>query len=195
MDNKHMYIRTKNILKTNRLIMFVFLIFVTEYALSQTTKLEAIVAKKAPSWNIAYQKDFGVGRGTIREFLPKGEKIRKWKHLATIQFIEGESLSPKEFMETLKVKMTKRCKETKWNIINETKYTITYEWSIQSCKKNKDQHEIARILQGNDGLHRIAYTEKKNEMDINNKKFWLSVFHDAYVAKGSPDNPVNMESP
>ncbi len=189
-----MHIRTKSKLKTNKLILFVFLIFITEYALAQTNKLEAIVAKKAPSWNVAFQKDFGVGRGTIREFLPKREKIKKWKHLATIQFIEGESLSPIEFMQTLKVKMTKRCKDTKWNIINETKYTITYEWSIDSCKKNKDQHEIARILQGNDGLHRIAYTEKKSEMDMNNKKIWLSVIYDAYVAKGSPDNPVNLES-
>lgn len=159
-------------------------------AIYSPPSLEAICARKAPNWKAAYRKDLGEGKGTISEFVPDGENVNDWRQLATIQFLEGEKRSPKAFMETLKAKMESRCKSTKWNVVKQEKYSITYEWSIESCTGHHDQYEIARLLQGNDGLHRIAYTEKNKDMAEDTRKLWLEVVEDAYVAKGSCDNRI-----
>jgi hypothetical protein len=121
---------------------------------------------------------------TIAEFVPSDESIDNWTRLLTIQFIEGESRSPQSLMDVLKSTMLERCPGSYWEVISQDSLSTLYEWKITNCSDNPDQHEIARLLRGNDGLHRIAYTEKTSEMDAATHEIWISTFKDAYVEKG-----------
>ena len=142
-----------------------------------STPLEAIVTdQKLEGWKIGSQHDLGAGKGTIIELIPAGESIDRWKHLSTIQFLEGAHQTPRALMDALESSMMARCASgTHWKLIAEEPHSVTYEWGIHSCTAQDDQNELARILQGNDGLHRIAYTEKGETMNPENREFWMGV--------------------
>ena len=52
------------------------------------------------------------------------------------------------------------------------------------CNKKVTQHEIARFIKGNDGLHRVALTQKSEKISGNTRKQWLASLKKAYVVKG-----------
>lgn len=87
-------------------------------------------------------------------------------------------------MEDIKASMQARCPGSFWNIINQDSASVMYEWKIVDCASNPDQHEIARLLKGNDGVHRIAYTEKTKALSSVVRDKWINALTDAYVEKG-----------
>ena len=98
-------------------------------------------------------------------------------------------------MDALETTMKSRCPgSTDWHVVLEEPHSVTYEWRIHSCPGQDNQTEIARILQGNDGLHRIAYTEKGDTMKPENREFWMKVLTKAYVAKGDRTHPIVLKS-
>jgi hypothetical protein len=157
-----------------------------------STPLEAIVTEQTlVGWKVGSQHDNGRGRGTIVELIPTSESIGNWQHLGTIQFMEGEHRAPRAFMDALETSMRARCPtSTDWRVIGEEPHSILYEWRIHSCAGQDDQTEISRILRGNDGLHRIAYTEKGDTMKPENREFWMGALKKAYVAKGDVSRPI-----
>lgn len=159
--------------------------------------LEAIATgQRVYGWKVARQQDFGPGRGTIIQRIPVDEDRWSWKHASEIQFLEGETRSPGAFMRLLEERMRKRCGDgTRWVVLSQDSTSVTYEWSIRSCPEQEDQSEIARLLRGNDGLHRITYIEKQVPMNGKNREFWLSIIGKAYVTKGNPDKPIEVGSP
>jgi hypothetical protein len=159
-----------------------------------STPLEAIVTEqKLAGWKVGSQQDLGRGRGTIVELIPVSESIDKWQQLGTIQFFEGENRAPQVLMEALEERMKTRCPtSTDWRVISEEPHSVTYEWRIHSCTGQDNQMEISRILQGNDGLHRIAYTEKGDAMTPENRELWMEVLRKAYVAKGDANHPIAL---
>ena len=62
---------------------------------------------------------------------------------------------------------------------------MIYEWKGYDCPGTGSRHELSRIIEGNQGLHRIAYTEKSEAMADENRSYWLNVFRQAYVAQGT----------
>jgi hypothetical protein len=159
-----------------------------------STPIEAIVTEQQlVGWKVGNQHDSGRGKGTIVELVPVAESIDDWRHLGTIQFFEGEHRSPEAMMTALESRMRSRCPDTtEWRVISAEPHSIVYEWRIHSCAGQDDQSEISRILEGNDGLHRIAYTEKGDSMDPTNRAFWMAALQKAYVAKGGPAHPITL---
>jgi hypothetical protein len=121
---------------------------------------------------------------TVAEFVPTGESIDRWSKLLTIQFLEQETRPPIAIMETLKASMLSRCPGASWNVVKQDALSVLYEWKLASCPGNPDQHEIARLLQGKEGIHRIAYVEKTEAMDTATRTQWLNAFAQAYVERG-----------
>src|SRR5690349_12881325 len=90
---------------------------------------EAVIMKGTPQdWKVGYQHDFGIGKGYIREFIPSDESISAWQHLVTVQFLEGEQRSPREYMQLLETKRKEECKGTMWKVLAEDSASILYEW-------------------------------------------------------------------
>jgi hypothetical protein len=101
----------------------------------------------------------------------------------TIQFLEGTRDSPHAVMNTLKAQMLARCPNARWNVLAEDASSVTYRWSISNCPGQSDQMELARLLQGNDGVHRIAYVHKGSAFAPGESEPWLTAFANAYVEK------------
>ena len=56
--------------------------------------------------------------------------------------------------------------------------------SPSKCKKVVTQSEIVRLMKGNDGLHRVAYTQKTENITGPARDKWLVSLERAYVVKG-----------
>src|SRR5882672_10291467 len=139
------------------------------------------LAGGAGKWKVAGGSE---RRGqTIAEFVPPGESIDNWSHLLTIQFIEQKGTSPLVVMAQLRDAMQTRCPGSSWHIIQQDSLSVLYEWSIAGCGGNPDQHEIARLLKGNDGIQRLAYAVKSAELVPSEREQWIKAFSDAYVVK------------
>jgi hypothetical protein len=121
---------------------------------------------------------------TLMEFVPADESIDNWSRLLTIQFIEEKGVSQLVAMDRLRVAMQGRCPGSSWQIIQQDSTSVLYEWSIARCGSNPDQHEIARLLRGNDGIQRIAFTRKSAELEPSEREQWIKTFSEAYVVKG-----------
>lgn len=147
-----------------------------------TTIETAFVPGDSSGWKLGYGSD---RRGrTIAEYVPHHESIDNWSRLLTIQFLEGERSSPLAVMERLRSRIQTRCPGASWSVIRQETSSVLYEWKISGCPGNPDQNEIARLLRGNDGVHRIAYVEKVLNMATAERDKWVNAFSNAYVVKG-----------
>ena len=144
----------------------------------------------------AESKGWKVGAGsnrpgsTLVEFIPTTESIGNWSRMFTIQFLEGEKRSPNLLMRVLESQMRARCPNAKWDVVNEDSTSVTYEWVLSACAGHPDQHELARLLKGNDGVHRIAYVRKTRQLEGTERDTWLKAFANAYVEKGANGLPL-----
>ncbi len=134
-------------------------------------------------WRVANAQDYGSGKGAILEVIRKDESLVNWTEMVTIQFIEGREYKFMEVMEKLKEKMANRCSNVKWEVSEKDDTSVVYEWSISSCGEITNQHEIARLMQGNEGVHRVAFVKKGVEIDSSTFGKIKERLLEAYVVK------------
>ena len=134
--------------------------------------------------------DLGRGRGTITELHPPGESLDDWTQLVTLQFLEGSERSPREAMDVLRSAMQARASadvSVTWRVLDETDTSITYEWSIAGSREHADQVELARLLEGQDGLHRVAFAKHGVAFSAEERARWRAALAGAEVVKeGEP---------
>jgi hypothetical protein len=155
----------------------------------ETVRLPAV----GDAWEVGYSRDFGEGQGVITEFIPVGESMESWTRRITIQFLEGSTRTPEQGMSELRRAVQGPCPRSHWFVLDRRPNSILYEWSVFGCDGQQDQHEIARLLRGNDGLHRVAYTEKGTSMDPTSRALWLDRIALAVLIKGEEQEPVAPE--
>lgn len=147
--------------------------------------LEALHTKIDPdSWEVGFQKDFGAGKGYIREFVPKGESINNWSRLVSIEFLEDETRTLDEYVVAFQQMRQAQCPGTEFEILGQEEYSITYQVSFPACMGHEMQSEITRIYAGLDGLHRLSYAEKTAELTETTVNKWLFEFSQSYIVKG-----------
>jgi hypothetical protein len=158
---------------------------------SCATPLESIYAPcDMTGWKVGHASD-APGKGTLVEYVPENETVDSWNKMSSVQFLENEHRPLPELVRELESKMRQRCPDrTEWRVLEEDSASVTYEWSIHDCSPHPDQCEIARLMRGNDGTHRIAYTEKGAAFDPDARTKWLAIFRNARVVKGESMEPV-----
>ena len=170
------------------MIRIILILCITTLSGCATTLETVYVPTENSGWKVGYGTN-KLGT-TIIEYIPSNESIDNWSKLLTIQLLEGKNRSPLLFMEDLKTRMQVRCPGSFWNIIKQDSTSTLYEWKIADCGDNPNQHEIARLLKGNDALHRIAYTAITQITETERAK-WLKAFSEAYVEKSGQRVIVN----
>jgi hypothetical protein len=73
-----------------------------------------------------------------------------------------------------------------WNTISMSENDVVYEWILPNgipSKKILPQHEIARLLTTEKGMHRIAYERKTCPIDENERKLWIQRISHAPIRK------------
>ena len=160
------------------------ILFITALVLAGcATTLETVYV---PAENKGWKVGSGVNRATatLVEFIPSDESIANWSRMFTIQFFEGERESPQRVMTSIQALTTAKCPGTMWNVVTADALSVTYEWRVSGCPGQLDQVELARLLRGNDGVHRIAYVRRGAVLDSSERDKWLAAFANAYVEKG-----------
>lgn len=141
------------------------------------------VPGKLMGWKVGFQERERFTNNNIKEIIPASESIHNWSKMVTFQYKDKRKDNPEKFMQALKLSMKNKCKNTKWEILEKISNSILYEWSINGCSPLQDQHELSKLILGNDGLHRVAYTEKVKSMPKDTRAKWIKKLSNAYLAK------------
>ena len=169
-------------MKTNpRIILGAAITMVVVSSCAVTLETIAVPAEQS-SWQLAY----GINRqrATMKEFVAPGETLSNWSRMLTIQFLEGERASPRQVVERARKNMQAECPGAELTVISEDALSVTYEWWTGTCTRETSQHEVARLIRGNDGVHRVAYVRKVPRLETQEREKWLQILSEAYVIKG-----------
>jgi len=124
------------------------------------------------------------GDGRVVESIPADESFDLWTRMITIQFIEGSEATPREMMDRILARLTAKCPELVSSVIREGEQGVLYEWRIDACPAAPDQHEVARVFAGTEGLHRVAYVQKGPVMPDDVRAAWIERLSEAILIKG-----------
>jgi hypothetical protein len=124
------------------------------------------------------------GDGRVVESIPADESFDLWTRMITIQFIEGSEATPHEMMERILGRLRAKCPELVSDVIREDEQGVVYEWRIDACPAAPDQHEVARVFAGAEGLHRVAYVQKGPLMPDDVRAAWIERLSEAILIKG-----------
>jgi hypothetical protein len=119
----------------------------------------------------------------LAQFLPDGDTLQDWSELVTAQLYIGLRTEPRYYVQYVKEKTAATCPGVKWQVLRETPYDVTYEWSVKSCSNIPDQSEIARVILGTDGLHILRYSMKIGEMPADNREKWIGCLEASQIVK------------
>ena len=144
----------------------------------------AFIPELEGEWTSVSRNESPEGPGREVASIPADESFELWTQMVTIQFMKGAEATPREMMDRVLARLTAKCSELVSNVVVEDDQSVTYEWRIDECPAAPDQHEVARLIQGREGLHRIAYVRKGEEMPADVREGWLLRLAQAIVVKG-----------
>lgn len=122
----------------------------------------------------------------IYEFTREEEDINNWQELVTVQNFSKTwgGPSPEDALNSLMEVREKECPgQTKWNIIEKDENSIAYEWQAKPCLGWPDQHEIAKVIDGQYNRFRIAYTAKTYQLSPERRNEWINIILESKVVK------------
>lgn len=84
-----------------------------------------------------------------------------------------------------------QCPGTRFSIIESEEYSVPYSFVFPACVGHEQQVEVTRLLQGNDGIHRISYARKGSVLDPAIQEYWIARLRTAYVVKDPDREPIH----
>jgi len=126
----------------------------------------------------------------IIEFVRSNENIDNWTELLTSQIIrKPANVEPIDvFVASIHNKDRKLCPGGfKQKIIAHGQKTdteeasIIYEWKINDCGANADQHEITKIIYGKFSIFRLAYVERTKKLSNVKRQKWINSLKEAKI--------------
>jgi hypothetical protein len=137
---------------------------------------------------VKWKKGFehgGRGQAYIVEFVPEGETVDNWSKMITVQNFTMKdvpnSSTPETLMNEVKAKMQSRCPGVTWNVIQKGESEILYEWRIENCSPNPDQHEVAKIMDGAVNRFVVHYVSKVKMLPEDERTDWIKRLQDAKI--------------
>ena len=111
-------------------------------------------------WKVGHESS--TPDGSIVEYVLPHESVRDWTELLTIQWIPQDFVNYKNesLIQEMKADLLRDCPGAFWNTISAIPGEVIFEWRTADCPAMASQHEIARVLFHESGIHRIAYVKK-----------------------------------
>ena len=175
---------TKNL----RVNPWVGIIFIVSFGLSSAgaQEIESIDFSLDPAeflkWKVGNSQQNEAQ--AITEFVPKEETVENWSKMLTIQSVSKANSSwrsAERFMNLLKDSIAKKCPRVIWSVIEKTKRDILFEWRVENCPQNADQHQVQRLLDGKWNGFNIAYVRKVTELPPDEREQWLKVLRESKI--------------
>lgn len=136
-------------------------------------------------WAEGFKQDSGT-QGIIEYVLP-GEKVENWSELVTLNFFRGPGKPgvPEKFAGFTQKNLQDLCREFQWKDISRDTRSITYGWDAKGCPGQPDQSEVARVIQGEQGLYILHYASKTVPLPEETKSAWIQRLQNAKVSTPS----------
>ena len=137
------------------------------------------------SWQVVHKYAGRYDGNSIIEAVPKGQTLKKFTDMLTIQFRgfdprAGGHLTALEYMKVFKNMAKERSPKIVWKVIKKNSSNdVVYEWRIQNSPEIEDQHEIARIIITDKGLHRVAFVKKVPQLSLEERQEWIQALSKA----------------
>jgi len=111
-------------------------------------------------WVVAY-RFLSANQGNT-EYVKQGESIQSWTELFSSQRFIGaaRNKTAAEVMKGIQQQLESRFKNVSFDVLSETEKDVLFIWSIDQSDDHVAQQEVARIVQGEHDIHRLAYTRK-----------------------------------
>ncbi len=134
-------------------------------------------------------RDWAVGyrartrNGDMLEYTPPGQTVQDWSQMATVQSIVvgagGGGPTVQQFLGHMQKSLQQLHPGVQWRVIQTGKTEALYEWSIPAGRGQPAQHEVARLIQGRDGLYRIACVAKVPKLSSQLRTKWIQLLEQA----------------
>lgn len=136
-------------------------------------------------WKLGHKSRDRLDSSTRWEHIPEHEYISNWSRLFTIEFYDTRLKDPEILMNKLKSRIARRCPSLEWKVLEKQAGSILYEWHSRGCTRYQERHELARLIRGQQGMHRVAYTEKTRQIAPQTYQLWKKKLLGAYLETGS----------
>ena len=70
-------------------------------------------------------------------------------------------------------------------VLEQDDFSVLYEWLLIGSDPHPDQHEVARMIEGHQGLHRVAYVHKGGRLTEAERAEWMDLLRSSKVILGS----------
>jgi len=118
------------------------------------------------------------------EHVLPGETVHDYTELYSLQRMVGmanRDISARKFMNL----MMKRLKETvpgaEWKVLRDGEDDILYEWSVPKSDEHPAQHEISRLMTGDNDIYRLAYVQRQAKMPDEDRAAWIDRLEKARI--------------
>jgi hypothetical protein len=136
-------------------------------------------------WGIGY----GVSndtQGAVTEYVLPGETVHAWTELVTVELLPPHhSAGIDALMEMTRALLAQMCLQFTWRVLNRENQDVLYEWRHAGSPEmgQPPQHEIARYVKGERGIHRAAYVAKTNPLPAQVRDQWVKLIGQGKLVK------------
>ena len=140
------------------------------------------------AWKIK-QRRLSASQSTL-EYVPETMQPNAPQEQFVVERLAGlkAKMDTQAVMETMQESLNKRFASIDWKVLQQSEDGVLFEWQLRANsngneKKNSLQHEIVRLIAGEQDIHRLAYTAQ--EMDAENRQRWLQRLQAAELVKAA----------
>ena len=152
------------------------------------TPVETVVVPFPTGWKVGHELDLGAGLGTMEAWIPTDENIEDWSEIISIQLLEElQGRRVDELVAQIFADQKARYAHVDTAVIEEDEWSVLYELFQHDSPPHPDQHEVARMIEGNMGIHRVSYLRKGPRMSDEEREIWVGLLRRSFVeVKGEP---------
>ena len=114
-------------------------------------------------------------RQSLTEYVPKGQSVREWKELYTVQRLHrlASKTTPKKMATEIEANLRKENPDIDFQVLNDTENDVMFHWREKGSKERPAQHEIVRLVAGPKDIHRLAYGQRVAQIKGPEAEAWF----------------------
>ena len=124
---------------------------------------------------------------SITEYIPKTENVQKWTEMYSVQrFYQMKGkLTPKQMMHNILDRLKDNIPGVSFVTLVDTENDVLFHWRDKGGKDRPAQHEIVRLIAGEQDIHRLAYVRKVAQIPAVEAQAWIDLIRQALLTKAT----------
>ena len=135
---------------------------------------------------------------TTTEYVLPEQQVQNWKELVTVERLMGlvdRKVEPKQLMNSIRQRIQDMDSNAEWKVIAETDDDIIYLWSFSKDGERPPHHELARLVEGQRDIYRIAFATKEAELMQARQEQWIDLLKTAKVVALTDSRGTTIDDP